>query len=226
MVTACAVEPLFDGLAAFYRAHPAIDLELVEANSDVLVEGVRVGALDLALIGVASEPPADLEALSIVSEGLVALVPDGHSLAKRVRVTLAGLMEYPIICLPPGTGVRTVLNEACATAGLSPEITLQATAPKAVADLASRGLGVAILSKSMAAGVRGRLKVVGVTEVDVPAVLALVWKAGPSPALTEMLVYCRRAFGRKPAPTGPSNLAKAGSHPQRRGAAGVRKRIA
>jgi DNA-binding transcriptional LysR family regulator len=225
MVTACTVEPLFDGLAAFHRAHPGIELELMEANSDVLVERVRAGSVDLALIGTAREPPADLAALSIVSEGLVALVPDGHPLAKRVRVTLGGLSEFPIVCPPLGTGVRAVFDQACAAAGLHPDITLQATAPDAVVDLASRGLGVAILSKSMAAGFRGRLNVVGITEIDISAVLALVWKVGPSPALQELLVHCRRAFGRKPAPAGPSNLAKAGSHPQRRGAAGVRKRI-
>ncbi|MCW2527763.1 MAG: transcriptional regulator, LysR family protein [Pseudonocardiales bacterium] len=225
MVTACTVEPLFDGLAAFHRAHPRIELQLTEANSDALVDAVRAGSVDLALVGTASQPPSDLAAISIVSEGLVAVVPDGHPLAKRVRVTLGALSEFPIICLPRGTGVRAVFDQACAAAGLNPDITLQATAPDAVVDLASRGLGVAVLSKSMATGFRARLKVVGISDIDIAAVLALVWRPGPSPALDELLVHCRRAFGRKPTAVGPTNLAKAGSHPQRRGASGVGKRI-
>ena len=57
--------------------------------------------------------------------------------------------------MPTGTGIRTVFDQACAAAGLRPDIALQASAPDAVADLAIRGLGVAILSESMATDYRG-----------------------------------------------------------------------
>ncbi|MCO6003943.1 hypothetical protein NE236_03025 [Actinoallomurus purpureus] len=53
---------------------------------------------------------------------------------------------YPIVCMPPGTGLRTVFDQACAAQSLQPAIALQA-----IADLATRGLAVAILSDSMAA---------------------------------------------------------------------------
>ncbi len=58
MVTACTVTPLFDALAGFHRAHPGIEIALVEGNSDWLIEQVRSGQADLALIGAAGAPPA------------------------------------------------------------------------------------------------------------------------------------------------------------------------
>ena len=195
-VSAGTVTALFDALAAFHRAHPGVDIALVEDNSDRLVERVRAGAIDLALVGTAGTPPADLDALTIVSEGLVAAVAIGHPLARRRRVTLADIGAYPIVCLPEGTGIRTVFDRACAAQGVQADISLQASAPDAVADLATRGLGVAILAESMATNYEGRLKALAIDDVDTPAVLALISTATKSPALRELLVHTHEAFTR------------------------------
>ncbi|MFC9787360.1 LysR family transcriptional regulator [Rhodococcus sp. NPDC127528] len=194
MVTACTVTPLFDALSAFHRAHPGVEITLVEDGSDRLTEQVRSGSMDMALIGAATAAPSGLGALPIVSERLVAAVPIGHPLARRRRVALADVARYPIVCMPRGTGIRTVLDQACAAAGLRPDIALQASAPDAVADLAIRGLGVAILSESMAGAYHGRLNAPVVADVDIPAVLALIWSATESPALRELLRHSHRAF--------------------------------
>jgi DNA-binding transcriptional LysR family regulator len=198
MVTACTVAPLFDALAAFHLAHPGIEIALVEGNSDWLVEQVRTGAADVALIGAAGAPPGGLDALTIVSEGLVAAVPPGHPLAGREAATLAEVTRYPIISLPPGTGVRAVFDQDCAAQGRRPDIAFQASAPGAVADLASRGLGVAILTETMAAGFSGQLTAVVIKDVVTPALLALVWARAESPALRELLLHSRRAFAPQP----------------------------
>jgi DNA-binding transcriptional LysR family regulator len=132
MVTACTVTPLFDALAAFHSAHPGVELALSEDRSDRMVDQVRAGLVDLALVGCAGAPPTDLESLSVVSEGLVALVPRGHALATRRRATLAEVAAHPLVCLPPGTGIRTVLDRACAAHGVQPTVALQASAPDAV----------------------------------------------------------------------------------------------
>jgi DNA-binding transcriptional LysR family regulator len=199
MVTACTVTPLFDALAAFHLAHPGVEISLVEGNSDWLVEQVRRGAADLALIAAAGAPPRGLDALTIISEGLVAAVPPGHPLADRGTVTLAEVTGYPIVSLPAGTGVRAVFDQACAAQGQRPDIALQASAPGAVADLAGRGLGVAILSQTMASGFSGLLTAVAIKDIVSAAVLALVWVPGQSPALRELLVHCRQAFAGPPA---------------------------
>jgi DNA-binding transcriptional LysR family regulator len=194
MVTACTVTPLFDALAAFHLVHPGVEIALIEDNSDRLIERVRTGEMDLALVGTASTTPPGLDALSIITEVLVAAVPDSHPLARRSRTTLADVSAYPIVCLPEGTGIRTVFDRACAAKGVQPDIALQASAPDAVADLASRGLGVAILSESMAANYDGRLVAVAVEDIETSVVLALIWSTTPSPALRELLRHSREAF--------------------------------
>jgi DNA-binding transcriptional LysR family regulator len=197
MVTACEVTPLFDALATFHRAHPGVELSLLEDNSDRLVDRIRTGAADLALVGWAGDPPDDLGSLPIIREGLVAAVPAGHPLLDADRVTVHELAEHPLVCLPEGTGVRTVLDRACAAADVKPDIALQAAAPGAVMDLARRGLGAAVLSESMLTKADGLHPVV-IHDVPDPAVLALVWtgRRHADPAVRALLEHAGRAFGR------------------------------
>ncbi|HEX4255873.1 MAG TPA: LysR substrate-binding domain-containing protein [Streptosporangiaceae bacterium] len=76
---------------------------------------------------------------------------------------LAELTEFPVVSMSAGTGVRAVYDQACASAGLRPSIAFQASAPSAVADLAGRGLGIAIFSVTMATFYPDRLIAVPVT---------------------------------------------------------------
>ncbi|SNS50006.1 LysR family transcriptional regulator [Rhodococcoides kyotonense] len=183
MVTACTVTPLFDALAAFHHAHPGVEVSLAEGNSDVLIQRVLAGTLDVALVGTASDPPAELESFVLIREGLAVCVPPGHPLASRREVTVAEVCEHPVVCLPVGTGIRAVFDETCSRAGVDAHIALAASAPAAVADLAARGMGVGVLSRSMSADFSDRLEAVPISDVAVDAVLALVWSPNPSAAV-------------------------------------------
>ncbi|MGX6608392.1 LysR family transcriptional regulator [Micromonosporaceae bacterium Da 78-11] len=204
MVTGCEVKPLFAALAAFHHQHPGIELELEESNSDDLIAGLHAGTIDVALVGVAGETPPHLAAQVIVSEGLAALAPPGSELADRKRVPLTELTAYPIVTLPVGTGIRAVFDEACVQAGLIPDVTLVATSPATVVDLAARGMGIAVLSESMA-DAYPEMSAVPIDGIELPALLALVWRKRISPALAAMLPHLAAAFGSNP---------QAGSYPQ------------
>jgi DNA-binding transcriptional LysR family regulator len=220
MVTACTITGLFDALDAFHRAHPGVVVTLLEHSSAELIAQVRAGAIDLALIGAAGEAPQGLAALPIVSERLVAalpaVLPAAHPLAGPARgaspgtspgvppgassLTLPDLARLPLICMPAGTGIRSAFDQACAARGIQATVALEASAASVIADLAARGLGVAILSESMAAAYTGsagdgRLRALPIDDCDVPALLALAWKPSPAPAVAEFVRHCRRAFG-------------------------------
>lgn len=77
-----------------------------------------------------------------------------------------------------------------------------------MADLAARGLGVAVLSESMAGAHRDRLTARAIDDVDIPALPCLVRRPAPGPAVRELLAYGRRASGGLPEP------AAAGDDPQ------------
>jgi hypothetical protein len=192
MVTACTVTPLFDALSAFHAAHPGVELSLLEDGSDRLIERVRSGEADLALTGAAAMPEG-LEGFPVISERLVAAVPAGHPLTRRKRVTLADIATHPVVCLPEGTGIRTGFDRGCAARGMRPDIALQASAPGSVADLAARGLGVAILTASMVDD--QALRGLEIADLAAPALLALVWRDTDAPRCASS---CATAARRSP----------------------------
>jgi DNA-binding transcriptional LysR family regulator len=195
MVTGCTITPLFDAVSAFAAAHPAVELGLVEDSSDRLVDRVHAGELDAALVGTAATEFPDLTTRTILSEPIVAAVAaSGHPLSARSTARLREITAHPVICMPAGAGIRTVLERACAAQALRSNVTLEASAPGAVLDLASRRLGVAVLSASMLAG-RDDLATIQIRDVETTASLALVWKPAPGPAVRELLDYLNRAFG-------------------------------
>lgn len=197
MVNGCTMAPLFNALAAFRHAHPGVDVCLLEDSSARLTDAVRAGTVDLALVGTGAVP-AGLEALTIVSERLVAAVPPDHPLARQDQLSVRDLAAYPVICMPPGTGLRAVLDQACAARQQPLPIALEASAADAIAGLAARGLGVGILSDSMAARYRSQLTAHRINDVTAPALLALIWRPDPSPAVRALAAHVQRAFGEPP----------------------------
>ncbi len=194
MVTACTVTPLFDALGDFHGEFPGIDVSLAEGNSDELISRVGSGSLDVALVGTAGAPPEGLNSLVIVREGLAACVPVDHPLAAAAEVSLIDVCSHRVVCLPPGTGIRTVFDDACAARNVVADVALAASAPGAVADLAARGMGVGILSESMAQDFVENLVAVRISDVDMDALLALVWSDRSSRAVTELVPRVQRRF--------------------------------
>jgi DNA-binding transcriptional LysR family regulator len=194
MVYGCTIAGLFDALAGFHLVHPGVEVTLIEDSSGPLTERVRTGTADLALIGTAGAPPSGLDVWPIASERLVAAVPLEHRLARRNTAMLAELAVCPIVCMPEGTAPRTMFDVACEVRGIRPDVVLQASAPDAVADLASRRLGVAILTESMAARHAERLKGLVIEDVEDPVGLALIWTKTKNPALQAFLVHAYEAF--------------------------------
>jgi DNA-binding transcriptional LysR family regulator len=182
-----------DLLAGFHQDHPAVEITLSEANSDRLVEALRAGQLHMAFIGLAATTPAGIEIHVVADEPLVAAVSRGDALAARKTITLAAMRDRPLISLPPGTGLRSRLDDACATAGFQPHIAFEASDPQVLAQLASRGLGLAILPESVARTHTRELRAIAITRPQIRGRLALAWRAeGPiSPAARALISRAR-----------------------------------
>ena len=179
MVSGCALPVLAELLAGFHDRHPGVAIALVEDNSDRLVERLRDGRLDLALIGWAEQTPADIDSVVLVDEELVAAVAPDHPLADAGAgagtITIRQLRDLPLVSLPRGTGVRAALDAACAAAGFTPRIVFEASALPMVVELAGRGLGLAVVPASIPNG-PGILRI---TDPQLRSRLELAWPSAP-----------------------------------------------
>jgi DNA-binding transcriptional LysR family regulator len=181
-------------LADFHRDHPAVELTLAEADADALLDGLQNGRLDLALISLGSVQPAGIATQVVIDQPIVAAVAVADELAGRAAVPLADLRERALICLPPGTGVRRLIDEAGAAAGFKPRIAFEASEPYVLAEFAARGMGVALLPDSATRRRSAELHTIAVTEPRLRGRIALAWRGdGPvSPAARALTERARR----------------------------------
>ncbi|MGW7316787.1 LysR family transcriptional regulator [Streptomyces sp. NPDC054854] len=188
-------------LAAFHERHPRIEVAVTEDSSERMLDALREGVLDLALIGLADEdPPAGVSLQVLIDEPLVAAVAPGDPLVALAAdtddgdVPLEALRDRPVISLPRGTGSRGVLERACARAGFRPRVVFEAADPRFLGQLAARGLGVAAvprLPEDLASALGLRILAFG--EPRPRARVALAWRSdGPTgPAAGALLERLR-----------------------------------
>jgi DNA-binding transcriptional LysR family regulator len=180
-------------LAAFHDDHPAVEITLVEANTDQLVDDLRTGRLDAAIISVGATAPAGIEILVVDEQPIVVAVSHDHELAVHPAVSLDTLRGRALISLPRGTGLRARLDEACASAGFTPRIAFQASDLRVLAQLAVRGLGAAILPGAFAEARSDQLRSIPINRPALRGRLVFAWRAdGPtSPAARALLTRAR-----------------------------------
>jgi DNA-binding transcriptional LysR family regulator len=191
MVSGCALPVLAELLAAFHDLHTGVTITLTEDGSDRLTEMLGTGRLDLALIGTAGAAAPGLETMVIADDALTAVTGRNHPLAANATVGLAALRDQPLISLPRGTGVRAAFDAACAEAGFTPRIVLEASALPMVAHLAGLGLGVAIIPESVPSS--GDVAVAQIASPQVRSRLELAWNPATavSPAARALIEHAQ-----------------------------------
>lgn len=192
MVVACSSYDLANVLADFHHDYPAVEIALSEANTDDLIQGLRAGQLDLAFVGLGEATPPGIEIELVADEPLVAAVSKNDVLVARKTIRLDVIRDRALMSLPRGTGLRSCLDDACARSGFEPRITLEASNLGILAQLASRGLGVAILPESVALAHSG-LHAIAITRPAMRGRLALAWRTGGpiSPAARALIARAR-----------------------------------
>ncbi|MFG2678454.1 LysR family transcriptional regulator [Streptomyces sp. NPDC048392] len=194
-------------LAALRAAHPGTRVSLEEAEPPRSVELLREGDCDVALAfryegAAGAEEWDDLVVRPLLTDRLVALVPEGHRLARTEAAGPVGIGELARESWIAGCPrCRGQLVEVCEGAGFKPRIDFATDDYPAVAGLVGAGLGVAVLPQLALDSVRPR----GVRTVTLePAVrreiVALTLPdLAQVPAVTATLNELARAGGRQSA---------------------------
>ncbi|MFD5218631.1 LysR family transcriptional regulator [Streptomyces tendae] len=147
-------------LAALRAAHPGTRVFLEEAEPPNSVELLREGDCDVALAfryegAAGAEEWDDLVVRPLLTDRLVALVPEGHRLARTEgSLAIGELARESWIAGCPRC--RGQLVEVCEGAGFSPRIDFATDDYPAVVGLVGAGLGVAVLPQLAVESVRPR----------------------------------------------------------------------
>jgi LysR family transcriptional regulator, regulator for genes of the gallate degradation pathway len=106
-------------VTTFHRAHPHVEIRIVEGSHSELIEPLRDGEIDL-LIGALREsaPGDDVVQVPLFEDQPVVIGRAGHPLAKARGITPGLLAAYPWTISAPGTPLRLLWERMFARAGV------------------------------------------------------------------------------------------------------------
>ena len=140
-------------VAAFRRDHPGVELTLLEAGRDALVDGVRAGDLDVAAVfdfpSLGLVVDEGLESRHLLDEPHDLILPPDHRLAGRKRITMADLRDEDWLfpTLGPASPTQRLFDAACAAAGYEPNVVFRVNDCEMLQALVGIGVGIGFLPR-------------------------------------------------------------------------------
>jgi DNA-binding transcriptional LysR family regulator len=142
-IPSAAVAFLPKVIARFARAHPTVEIVLLEEPSQstqLLEEWLRSGTIDVALIQL---PAAHTKTHALMRDELCAILPTGSPLSHLRQVSIRGLAAEPFI-MSRYTSER-LLYEAYARNRLKPSVRFEVQDRETLVSLVREGLGISIV---------------------------------------------------------------------------------
>jgi LysR family hydrogen peroxide-inducible transcriptional activator len=133
-------------LAALRADHPEIEVRLHEAATQDLLQALRGGSLDLAILALPIEAP-EIVCSDLFRDELVAIAPAGHPLAQSDSVDLRGLQQERLLLLREGHCLRDNVLTACRKARAQFETVFESDYLGSIFALVDSGLGVSIVPR-------------------------------------------------------------------------------
>lgn len=138
-------------VAKLREAYPKVSVSLHQGSPDQVA---RMVMDEVAEIGIATESLADypdLVTLPCYEWQHVLVLPQGHALAKKERITLEDIAAEPLVTYHPSFTGRTRIDAAFAQRKLAPRIALEAIDSDVIKTYVRLGLGIGIVAE-MAVG--------------------------------------------------------------------------
>jgi LysR family transcriptional regulator, nitrogen assimilation regulatory protein len=147
---------LADLIGAFALQYPGVVVRVFPPeSSDGVVDLVRSGTCEVGFTW-AADIPEDLEAVPIMSDPSVVVVPEGHRLAARDGVRIEELTGERMVAPLTTSTMRPVFDALFLRHGVEPLVIAEAATNEMVLELVRAGVGSTVTFSSSAAPVLGR----------------------------------------------------------------------
>src|ERR1700716_933948 len=131
-------------LTSFSRKFPQVRRTVVEEITPVLLDRLRAGAIDVAILALPIRGH-EFETAPLLTERLFAALPKNHRLAKRTAISLRDLRSEPFLLLRDGHCFRDTAVAACDRVRLRPQIIFESGQFTSLLSMVGAGMGVSIV---------------------------------------------------------------------------------
>jgi LysR family hydrogen peroxide-inducible transcriptional activator len=128
------------------KKFPQLQLLLVEEKTPALLEKLKAGTLDAALLAL---PIAEdgLETAPLFDDPFLLAVPHNHTLAKRKIIRQNDIADECLLLLEDGHCLRAQALEVCHMAGASEQQEFRATSLETLRHMVTAGVGITLIPR-------------------------------------------------------------------------------
>jgi LysR family hydrogen peroxide-inducible transcriptional activator len=162
------------------RAYPRLRLLLREDRTATLVEELRAGRIDVALLAI----EADLGHVArhaLLADPFLAVAPSDHELARRAEVGIDDLRRCPLLLLDEGHCLSDQILDLCEAAGGGVSCDVRASSMSTLLQMVANGIGVTLVPQmAVAAGAipAHHVRVVPFRDPPPARTIGLCWRPG------------------------------------------------
>ncbi|MEV0840334.1 LysR family transcriptional regulator [Actinocatenispora sera] len=142
--TAAATTTLPEELVTFLVAHPAIDVDLEERPSHLIVQAVAEGRAEIGIVA-SSVSVGQLRHVALRDDRLALVTPPKHRFARRRRIRFEECLDQPFIGLSEGSALQEHLEGHAQPLGQRPHYRLRLPSVETVCQTVAAGVGVGVL---------------------------------------------------------------------------------
>src|SRR4051812_40253468 len=141
-------------LGEFHRDYPFVRIRLRQSQTGSMayLSAITDGSLDLALVSAPDRFPARIDMRLLSEEPMVYVCRPDHRLAQRDQVAISDLAEEELVGFPTEFGLRRLVDDAFAAAGIASNTPYEVAADYSIAaGLVRHGLGTIFMPAGEAA---------------------------------------------------------------------------
>lgn len=182
-------------IARFRAAYPDVIVRLDDRATVSHDERLRQRLIDIALL---RSPVPGMRATVVREDGLLAVVPSTHRLARRRTLRVAELRDEPFVLFPREVApeFHDDLQAALVRGGVTARIVAEATEWATVASMVAAGMGVTVAPASVATMPRAGTSHVQLRDVDVRVRLLAVFRDEDDPLVSAFVAEVSKAPAR------------------------------
>lgn len=181
-------------LTRFKAAHPNVDVRVLDALSDSVLEAVESGEADIGFTAATVSPRSRLSFLRLMEDRFIAIGTADSALAEDRPYSWQEVVTMPFIAMAKGTSVRELVDWACQRIGHPLEPQYEVSHLATAGALVSEGLGITALPE-LTLPVLGNWGLIQrpIADFGTERRIGLIWRAGQilSPSANAFLAVVR-----------------------------------
>jgi len=166
-------------VSRFQKGFPDIQIHIHEGNSEEMVKSVLADRNNLAVVG-RVKYSEQIEFIHLFNGRLYLIVPMGHRLCEKPRVSIEDLDKETLVLKEKGSGTRMLVQNVLEEKGIFPRVIIETGNDECIGEVVKEGRGITVMARDGLQNeiAHGRLKSIPLQDEQMSFSIDVIYKKG------------------------------------------------